>query len=56
MDDICPICDDPLADRGYSEIVTDEYGARVHEACLQLSDDEQAKYLTRDERGRLIYR
>jgi hypothetical protein len=35
-DELCPICDCPLADRGYSELVTDEYGAVVHEGCLQL--------------------
>lgn len=54
--DICPICDCPLAERGYSELVTDEYGAVVHEGCLQLSDEDRDKYLTRDAYGNLIYR
>jgi hypothetical protein len=55
-DELCPICDCPLADRGYSELVTDEYGAVVHEGCLQLSNEDRDKHLSRNVHGNLIYR
>jgi hypothetical protein len=54
--ELCPICDDSLDDRGYSELVTDEYGAVVHLCCLWIADEDRDKYLTRDARGNLIYR